>query len=138
MQIKLLPLVAAALLLLNGCSLIGFAIGSQRQVSKTYQSDELAKVRSGQTIIVSLNDGTAIRGKYAGYTFTAEGAVLLSLQQASTGEQVFIAQDDVLHIRRPGKRNAALVGFLIGLGADMVVSLMVSSTLDFSPSIDFE
>ena len=97
MQIKLLPLVAAALLLLNGCSLIGLAVGSQDQASKTYQIDEIGRVvidesgrvvrdytLRGKTVIISLNDGTDVRGKYAGLTLNGEGALLLTLQRADT------------------------------------------------------
>ena len=130
MQIKLLPLVAVAILLLNGCSIIGFTVGSGME-PKTYQRYEIARVARGQTVIIPLKDGTVVRGTFTRLAYNPEGAPLVILHPADT--DVLIALDDIRRIHKPGKKNAKLVGLLIGASLDVAAILLMGSLYEGSP-----
>ena len=122
-------IITATFFFLSGCSLIGSSIGSD-MAPKTYQRYEIGRyilsstlALRGKTVIISLNDGTAFRGTFTRLTYNSEdGPRFLILRQADT--DVLIALDDIRRIHKPGKKNAKLVGLLIGASLDVAAFLL--------------
>jgi hypothetical protein len=122
MKMKLLPLAITALLLLDGCTVIGYAVGSEME-PKTYRGDEIARVERGQEVSLSLKDGTVVRGRYIRLVDNPEGGPrILILRQADRERRISV--DDIRRIHKPGKKNAQRVGVQIGALLDVTVFIL--------------
>jgi hypothetical protein len=127
--IILTPIYILLISLLNGCSLIGFSIGSQIDNSDSKEMlpsrHSISSLKAGSDLDIVLYNQNNVSGKYIG----SDSLKSLDIEVGTTTLEIPL--NDIKLIRKSSSYTGRVIGGVAGLVLDIIVLRFVASSMSF-------
>jgi hypothetical protein len=120
----IITLLLGGLAALNGCSIIGFAIGAHADAKhKRVETEPIAltDLEKGREVKVMLSSGSILQGVFIGLETGDSGNEIMAMERDGRPMKFPVdTAENIVVVHRRTSINRRVTGFLVGLAADII------------------